>query len=243
MKELLIIYYHEVVEKGQGLSYQKIEKEKFAEQMRYLAENGYQSLFFSELEKELPEKAIIISFDDGFRTVYENAEPIMRQYGLKGNIYLATGCVGTDPKFMSWEMVEELYCNRRFEMQAHTHNHVDIRTLSREGMQEEITRSNRLFEEHLGYTPKAFCMPYGIYTRLSIALLQECGSYRYVLGSFYGRRPENKLEDRILPRIGISDNDSLTVFVGKLNGKYDWKGTLQRVRLIAKNLKKERIAK
>lgn len=237
-KELLIIYYHEVVEKGKGYSYQKIEKEKFAEQMRYLAESGYRSLFFSELEKGLPEKALIISFDDGFRTVYENAEPIMRQYGLKGNIYLATGYIGTDPQYMSWEMVESLYRNQRFEMQAHTHNHVDIRMLSREEMQEEINRSNELFEEHLGYTPNTFCIPYGYYSHASVALLRECGSYRYVLGSFYGRRAENKLTSGVLPRIGISNNDSAECFVSKIKGSYDWKGMLQRARLTVKNLKK-----
>lgn len=243
MNQLLIIYYHEVVEKGQGFSYQKIEKEKFAEQMQYLAENGYKSLFFSEIDKRIPEKAIIISFDDGFRSVYEKAAPIMKKYGLKGNIYLATGYMDSDPEFMSWEMVEQLFNDGQFEMQAHTHNHADIRTLSREGMQEEINRSNELFEQHLGYIPKAFCMPYGAYNHSSIALLRECGSYRYILGSFYGRRSENKLEGRIVPRIGISDKDSLAVFAGKLNGAYDWKGALQRVRLTAKNLKKERIEK
>ena len=240
MKELLIIYYHEVVDKGQGFSYQKVEKEKFDEQMRYLAENGYKSLFFSEIDNGIPEKAIIISFDDGFRSVYENAEPIMEKYGLKGNIYLATGRIDSDPEFMSWDMAEQLFNDGRFEMQAHTHNHVDIRTLSREGMKEEINCSNELFEEHLGYTPKVFCMPYGAYNHSSIALLRECGSYRYILGSFYGRRSENKLENCILPRIGISNNDSLAVFVGKLNGMYDWKGLLQRARLTVKNLKKSK---
>ena len=40
MKSLIIIYFHEVVEKGEGFSYQKIEKEKFEEQMKYLNDEG-----------------------------------------------------------------------------------------------------------------------------------------------------------------------------------------------------------
>ena len=86
--KLLVIYYHEIVENGQGYSYQKLEKEMFEQQMRYLKEQGYQTLFFRDLDKPLPEKAIIVSFDDGFRSVYENAIPIMKRYGIKANIYL-----------------------------------------------------------------------------------------------------------------------------------------------------------
>ena len=70
MEKVVVIYYHEVVEKGQGYSYQKIEKDKFEAQMRYLYEQGYKSILFSDLDKALPEKSIIVSFDDGFRTVY-----------------------------------------------------------------------------------------------------------------------------------------------------------------------------
>ena len=115
MKKLLITYYHEVVKEGEGATYQKIEEEKFEAQMRYLQEQGYTSLFFSELGKPLPEKAVIVSFDDGFRSVYENAAPIMQKYGIKGNIYLPTAYIGNDEKFMDWDMVRALQ-DKGFEM-------------------------------------------------------------------------------------------------------------------------------
>lgn len=241
MNKLLVIYYHEVVERNQGYSYQKIEKEKFEEQMKYLADNGYHTLFFSELEKGIPENAVVVSFDDGFRTVYKNAAPIMRKYGIKGNIYIPTAYIGADEHFMTWKMIRELDQAGEFEMQAHTHNHVDIRCLCEQEMKKEIEFSKKLFEENLGYIPKAFCMPFGTYDRKSIKLLKQIGRFDYYLASFYGRLSEKKLKSRIFPRIGISNDDSIEKFIQKLNGKYDWKGPLQRLRLWVKNLKKERI--
>lgn len=239
--KLVVIYYHEVVEPSQGFSYQRIEIDKFEEQMRFLRDNGYQTLFFSELEKSLPEKAVVVSFDDGFRTVYEKAAPTMKKYGIKGNIYLPTAYIDADSHFMTWAMTKELYHSHQFEMQAHTHNHKDIRLLSEDGMKEEIDRSNRMFREHLGYEPIAFCMPFGTYDRKSVRILKDNSNYKYLLGSYYGTVSSGKMKRDILPRIGISNDDQLSVFQNKLEGKLNWKGPLQKLRLCYKNLKKERI--
>lgn len=235
-----IIYYHEVVEKGQGYSYQKIEKEKFEEQMCYLQEKGYQTLFFSELKGELPEKAVIVSFDDGFRSVYENAAPIMEKYGIQGNIYLPTAYIDNDSKFMTWEQVKQLHGKGAFQMQAHTHDHLDVRTLDAEGMQTQITASDRLFSEKLGYLPEAFCLPFGTYDRRSAKIIQDTGRYAYILGSYYGGIGAGKCNG-VLPRIGISNDDTLETFIDKLEGRLDWKGPLQKARLALHNLKKDRI--
>ena len=76
MKKLIIIYYHDIVENGKGYSYQKVEKEHFENQMKYLKEHGYQTILFEDMEKFLPEKAVLVTFDDGFQSVYKNAVPI-----------------------------------------------------------------------------------------------------------------------------------------------------------------------
>ena len=239
MGKLTVLYYHEVVEKSHGNSYQKIEKEKFAQQMAYLQEQGYKTLYFSDLEKPLPKKAVIVSFDDGFRSVYENAAPIMEKYGIRGNVYLPTGYIGNDPHFMDWAMVAELQ-GRGFEMQAHTHNHVDVRTLDDKGLQEQIEASDKAFREKLGFLPRAFCLPFGAYDRVSVKRLKKSGRYEYILGSYCGNLRKTR-KGRVLPRIGISNDDTIEEFEALLQGKRNWKGLLQRLRLSLRNLKKERI--
>lgn len=240
MGKLIIIYYHEIVEKGKGYSYQKMEIDYFEQQMRYLHDQGYQSLYFSELNGKLPDKAIIVSFDDGFRTVYQNAYPIMKKYSIKGNIYLPTQYIDNNDHFMTWKMIKELSLDG-FEMQAHTHNHIDIRTLTEEKMKDEINKSNELFNKYLGYTPKAFCMPFGVFNLQSINMLKNLGAYDYILASYYGHINEEHLKNKILPRIGISNDDCLKVFERKLEGKFNWKGSLQKVRLMIQNMKHQTI--
>ncbi len=236
--KLTIIYYHEVVKKNEGFSYQKIEADKFEEQMRYLRDNDYVSLTFSQLKDPLPEKAVIVSFDDGFRTVFENAAPIMKKYGIKGNVYLPTAYIGEKPQFMTWEMVKLLQGD--FEFQAHTHNHVDIRALCKEDMQKEIMQSDELFDKYLGYLPKAFCMPFGTYNNTSKKILNGIDRYDYLLASYYGSIKKYD-KGKVLPRIGISNDDTIEIFEKKLKGKFNYKGTLQRLRLFLHNLKKDRI--
>lgn len=243
MSKVLIMYYHEVVKRGEGATYQKIEEEKFEAQMRYLQEQGYTSLFFSELDKPLPQKSVIVSFDDGFRSVYENAAPIMQKYGIKGNIYLPTAYIGQDEKFVDWDMVRALQENG-FEMQAHTHTHADIRTLSLKDMQREVQASNEYFADELGVKPCAICLPFGTYDRRSVRRLKRVGGYKYILASYYGRAGKRKCKKGgLLPRIGISDTDGIEVFEKKLKGKLSWKGPLQRARLFLHNLKGEKIRK
>ncbi len=235
---ITVIYYHDIVPNGMGSSYQKIDVDHFGRQMQYLHDQGYHPLHFSELEGNVPERSVIVSFDDGFRGVYEYAAPVMKQYGIKGNVYLPTAYIGEKPQFMTWDMVNEL--TDTFEFQAHTHLHTDIRTFTQESLLEEINISDALFQQHGLPLPKAFCMPYGTFHGKSVKLLQETRRYRYILGSYYGQmkgRPAHK----VLPRIGISNDDSIQTFADKLHGKYNWKGPLQRLRLALSNLKKETV--
>ena len=238
---LTILYYHEIVEQGEGYSYQKIEKEKFEAQMRCLRDRGYRTLFFSELRGEIPDKAVIVSFDDGFRSVYDHGAPLMEQYGIRGNIYLPTAYIDEEPQFLTWDMVRELKDKGLFEMQAHTHRHVDVRTLDKEALREEIEASDRVFSRQLGTLPNTLCLPFGTYSRANLRHLRETGRYDYVLGSFYGSISPDRRNAAVLPRIGISNEDSMETFAAKLEGRYNWKGPLQRARLLAQNLRQKRI--
>ncbi len=237
---LTVIYYHEVVPNGQGAHYQKIDIDKFEEQMRYLSENGFTTLKFSQLKGKLPKKAVIVSFDDGLRSVYENAIPIMKKYGIVSNVYLPTKYIGNDLKFMDWEMVQN--AGDDVEFQAHTHSHVDVRTLLFQELQEEIESSDVLFKEKLNFMPTALCLPYGAYDRKSKKNLKAISRYDFVLGSYYGKIKKLK-KNKILPRIGISNKDDIVVFANKLKGKYNYKGIVQRLRLKLQNLKKQTVTK
>ena len=241
LNRLIVIYYHEIVKDGEGSSYQKLDISKFEEQMKYLNRQGFHSFLFSDISAGIPEKAIIVSFDDGFRSVYQNAVPIMKKYGIKGNVYLPTAYIGVEQEFMNWEMVEKMYSTGDWYFAAHTHNHVDIRSLTRVQVEEEVNKSRKEFQKHLGYVPRAFCIPYGTFNNRSIKLIKATGNYKYILGSFYGFGETGRLEKDVLPRIGISNDDTMDIFRNKLEGKLNWKGPLQKTRLMIQNIRGERV--
>lgn len=239
MEKLTVIYYHDIVKEGEGRSYQKLESSKFEEQMAYLRNNGYTSLFLNELSREIPHRAVLVTFDDGFKSVYHTAAPILKKYGIKGNVFLATKYIDKDSHFMTWIEIEELYQHECFDFGAHTHEHIDIRAQDNMTMKEQVNKSNQLILKNLGYVPDSFCMPYGKFDAKSIKCLKSCSDYKYIFASYFG---QTKLKtDTIIPRIGISNDDSIEVFRNKLLGKKNWKGALQLVRLCASNIKKEYI--
>ena len=238
MDRILIIYYHDIVEDGNGDSYQMLDISKFEHQMDYLNKAGYQTLLFSDLDKPIPERSLIISFDDGYRGVYEKAWPIMKRYGFKGNVYLPTKLIGLSDAHMTWGNVEQLWQTGDWYFAAHTHSHTDIRFLSADRFSKELRLSDEAFLQHLGYRPEVFCIPFGMYDNASIKLLRELGRYRLVLGSYYGFASIRKAERTVLPRIGISNDDSIDVFADKLSGRKNWKGPLQRARLTCQNVLK-----
>lgn len=111
------------------------------------------------MEKFLPEKAVLVTFDDGFQSVYKNAVPIMQKYNIKGNIFLPTKYIEEqNPHFMTWKMLKGLCETGQFSVAAHTHDHVDIRTLDDASMKRQIRKSEELLETRLNVYVNSFCI-------------------------------------------------------------------------------------
>src|SRR5699024_10474131 len=85
------IYYHQVVIE-EGNSFQKINVQRFREQMQYLKRQGYNTLLFNENSLN-DSKNVCISFDDGYLDNYEIVFPIMKELNLKFNIFLETNAI------------------------------------------------------------------------------------------------------------------------------------------------------
>ena len=103
-----------------------VKTEEFERQMRYLKENGYrtvgldQLLDFMEFKSSLPDKAVVITIDDGWRSAYQIAYPILKEYGFKAVLFLYTDFVGGG-KALNWDQVEEMSRNG-FEIQNQHQN-------------------------------------------------------------------------------------------------------------------------
>jgi len=132
---LPIVMYHHISSKATSLNDYVISPEEFRSDMEYLKEQGWQSISVCELlawqrgEFDMPEKPMMISFDDGFLSVAEYAEPIMKEMGFCGVVALIGSVCDqysesgeADPEWsdLSWEAAGEMAERGVLELQCHT---------------------------------------------------------------------------------------------------------------------------
>ena len=96
--QILVLNYHKVSDEFLSLA---VAPADFDWQMRYLKEHGYHAITPDELYDAiegtgaLPDKPVLITFDDGYQDNYDNAYPILKKYGLKGTVFVVTSFMGT----------------------------------------------------------------------------------------------------------------------------------------------------
>lgn len=122
---LIVLNYHDIQPKG-GM-YAK-SKEAFEKDMQYLQENGYHPvsptvfLNFLEGKAELPDKPILITFDDGLKGVYQYAYPILKQYQYQAMLFIIVGRIDSNPDYLTWKEIYEMQSSRVFSVESHTFN-------------------------------------------------------------------------------------------------------------------------
>src|SRR5215212_3103323 len=107
-------------------------------------------------------KAVIITFDDGYKSQYTNAKPILDKYGYKATYYIVCNYVGNGEldhpnARMSWEDITELY-KEGYDIGSHTMSHANLDLLSEKGMEYEIGGSKQCLLDH-GINPISFAYP------------------------------------------------------------------------------------
>jgi peptidoglycan/xylan/chitin deacetylase (PgdA/CDA1 family) len=156
-----------------------VAPEAFRQQMAYLVENGYTTIDLYDLtlaivnQKELPPKPVIITLDDGYRDNYENAFPILREFGLKATFFIITDLADKGlPAYMDWAMIQEMAA-AGMRIEPHTKTHADLRGQEREYVIWQILGSRETVAAHIGYMPRYFAYPGGRYDDLALQIVRE----------------------------------------------------------------------
>jgi len=155
-----------------------VTENQFRKQMAWLYDNGYHAVsvdaFYSALAENgtLPEKPVLITFDDGFKDNYQAAWPILKEFGFTGTFFVVTGKI--DSYNLDWEDLKQLVENGN-SIGSHSVTHRDLSSLNAAQQEKELRESKRTLEEGLGAPIKAFCFPYGKYNKTTLSLLPELG--------------------------------------------------------------------
>ncbi len=165
---------------------------EFTRQLQYLRCAGYYSItlaqFFEAMYNgaPLPEKPVILTFDDGYIDAYTNAFPLLHNAGFSGSFSIVTGWVGLAP-YVSWEQLQEM-AGAGMEIVAHSVSHPDFSKQPDDVVRDQLSRSKRDLEQKLGFPVPFFTYPAGEPFRFGseerqrqvVTMVQEAG-YRGAL--------------------------------------------------------------
>lgn len=180
-----ILMYHHVGDPPKNWLY--VDTKTFTKQMDYLQQKGYTTITLPEVAADLssgnfPPRPVAITFDDGYRDVFYNAYPVLRDRGLKATFFLITQLMeGAD--YLTWEEAKEMAHNALMTMGDHTLSHRALASLSEDKIKDEIFSSKRIIEEKLGVSVNVFSYPYGSFNQTVIKNLREAGFAAAVVSS------------------------------------------------------------
>ena len=159
--------------------------QSYEENIKALLEDGYTFISFQELNDanngkiSLPEKPILVTFDDGYASNYEYIFSILKKYNVKVSIFVVTDKIGKEvdgKKYLSWEQCREMQDSGLVEIFNHSKRHVFYDKLPVRQIRDDVIESYKIIEEKLGSKNlKVFAYPYGAYTKETVWTLKLNG--------------------------------------------------------------------
>lgn len=165
----IILTFHSIDESGSVLSY---SAKSFAKLLDALDRCDIAVVDLDILRQSTSGRAVTLTFDDGIRSVFTEALPILRSHSAPAHLFLTTGSVGgmnrwpsqprSAPLFemLRWSEIETLQA-AGVRIEAHTVSHPDLRTQNNDDLQSECEGADGTIATRLGRRPRYFAYPYG----------------------------------------------------------------------------------
>lgn len=177
-----ILCYHRFGAKPNSTT---VTPQAFDAQMRHLAQNGYTVIPMSRLiafldgKTALPKKSVVVTIDDGYRSTYDIAWPILKKYGFPATVYLYTDFVGA-PDALTWAQMKEMTAGGAVDIQPHskTHSNLTLRHANesearyRDRIRSEVDAPIDVIWSRLGERTVSFAFPYGDVNDTVVELLR-----------------------------------------------------------------------
>jgi peptidoglycan/xylan/chitin deacetylase (PgdA/CDA1 family) len=183
---LPILTFHAIDKRSSVIS---ISPKVFQGAIAKLREGGYQALRLMQAVDFLhrgvpfPDRSFAITFDDGYQSVYEEAFPVLKSYGMPATVFLTVGEKGVTSRkgrlpslsgrpVLSWQEIQEMQ-RAGIDFGAHTLTHPDLTHLSSDQVKTEVCEAKSIIEDVLGAPVTSFAYPYGRYNRRVREIVRE----------------------------------------------------------------------
>ncbi len=216
----ILLYHHIDGEDADSRYFVSISD--FQAQMKWLFEAGYTAITISQLVDvlleggDLPEKPIVLTFDDGHFSVYEHAFPIMNAFGFPGMFYIVANRIHDVKDFVNVEQIKTML-DAGWEIGSHGYSHLDI-TQDHASADYEIAQSKADLQAALGVPVNTFAYPFGEIDPFTATFVSNA-AYRAGMG--LGQSITHTWGNLFyLHRIEIHGTDSLETFIARFNPEY-----------------------
>ena len=175
--------YHSI---SNGIHPLSVSIENFEKQMKFMVNNDYHSIFLSDLNNinDFNKKYFIITFDDGYLDIYENALPILQKYNLKSICFFVSDYIG---KYNIWDKDKENFIKlnlmnadqiikwnkQGMQVGLHTANHKNLKNIDYNDKLEQIELPKKVFSENLSINIDSFSYPFGQYDDESFKIVKK----------------------------------------------------------------------
>lgn len=202
---LPVVMYHQITKSGARAGQYCVTLNELEEDLEYIKEKGYTPIDIEQLlgfiydNEPLPEKPIMLTFDDGYETVYSYLLPLLEKHdmcavasvvGAYTDLFSQMEDHTLSYSYMNWAEVNELANGNRIEIQSHSYDLHKLNNSGRNGAKKvsgesvheysaflnlDLGKMQSLMEEKTGQKPSAFAYPYGCYSKESKDILKSMG--------------------------------------------------------------------
>jgi peptidoglycan/xylan/chitin deacetylase (PgdA/CDA1 family) len=195
-----------------------VDPKTFDQQMEMLKKQGYTGVSLNQVYDawfkggKLPEKPVVVSFDDGYRSQYVYARPVLRKLGWPGVLSLIAGRIDQPDAELTPAMVEQMIKDG-WELDSHTINHVDVSQANGAQLTSEVAGSRKMLQHRFHQPVNFFCYPSGRYDDQAIRAVRDAG---YLGATTTNEGLASKSEMYTLKRIRVDGSDGVTGLEQKL---------------------------
>ncbi len=225
-KAVTVLAYHSVMREAGVINGEySISEKDFADQLNWLKEEGYKTVALGDVARArsggpaLPDKPLVITFDDGYKDNLYIAMPLLERYGFSATVFVVTDFIGQDA-FLGWDEVLVLQ-KKGFSIGSHTVSHQPLAAIDEASARRELEVSREKLQAQ-GIDARFLAYPHGSHSQSIQMLVREAG----YLAACTGKNGVNdeKVSLYALKRINVPQskyglwNFKLRVLYGKLLG-------------------------
>ncbi|MGB0872645.1 MAG: polysaccharide deacetylase family protein [Solirubrobacterales bacterium] len=215
-----ILMYHVTKTAPTGTPYPDlwVSKADFQGQMNWLKDNGYTGITMAQLFKywdegyRLPDKPVVLTFDDGYPSHDKIARPILAKLGWPGTLFLEIKNVGSPETGFTAKMVKNLIASG-WEIGSHTINHPDLTKIGAAQLKSEVEDSRKQIAAKYDVSVDYFCYPAGRFNDSVVSAVERAG-YTGATTTVEGLATRSKPFE--LKRIRIGGSDGVNGFAAKM---------------------------